>query len=240
MIDWLRARRWTVGLIVVNLPWVVGFAAMERLNDKTETVALQAQDAADEAHDAARHARAQARQNKQVIGCLTDYAVTATLALGSQGEWVRTFRTLVAKPPAGGPDVARERFLDATAEHLRTLRKVRDVELGLCLREIEDAEIREAAFELVAATTSLRFAKRCFGRRVTIRGTPNDDVLHGTGRRDVIASFGGTDLIVAGDGKDRVCSGKGGDVVNAGRGYDRVNCGKGRDSAQQAERKRSC
>lgn len=245
MSTWLRDRPTLLKLVLYNLPWIVGFAVMGNLieNDREQGVRDQAQttetrEVAREAHGAARDAKAQAKTNKKVIACLTQYAVTATIALGSQSDWVRTFRTLVAEPPVGGPAVAREQFLDATAAHLRNLRMVRDVRLGQCVREIkDDPKVRAAAFELVAYE---RHRGTCLGKRVTIHGTKHIDIILGTKRADVIRTGRGSDLVAAMAGKDRICSGKGSDVVNGGRGFDRASCGRGPDTAQQTERQRSC
>ena len=61
---------------------------------------------------------------------------------------------------------------------------------------------------------------RCAGRVVTVRGTPQADLLVGTPGVDVIAGLSGRDVIRAGAGADVVCAGRGGDVLNLGPGAD--------------------
>jgi len=64
-------------------------------------------------------------------------------------------------------------------------------------------------------------AKSCNGKRVTIMGTPGDDVLVGKGASDVIYGGGGDDHISGGrNGNDTICGGPGDDVIQGGRGYD--------------------
>lgn len=70
---------------------------------------------------------------------------------------------------------------------------------------------------------------RCHGRRATIVGTRNGEVIAGTPRRDVIAARGGDDRIRARGGDDRICAGGGSDAVRAGAGDDHIRGGRGRD-----------
>lgn len=69
----------------------------------------------------------------------------------------------------------------------------------------------------------------CRGHRVTIVGTPDDDVLTGTVGRDVIAALAGSDVIRALDGLDLVCAGAGDDEVHGGDGDDGVYGAAGSD-----------
>lgn len=236
-----RVETWVlVGLLVFSVAQSAYFNHVDSERQKAEQD--QVEDigtASDKATGAAREAKAQGKRNSKIISCLTEYAVTATLALGSQGDWVRTFRTLVATPPAGGPDVARKRFLKATAVHLRTLKEVRDVDLGECLEKIKGTKARQVVFVLASATTERRRGT-CLGRPVTIHGTKGSDIISGTHKADVIRTGKGVDLVAAGGGKDRICSGKAPDFINAGKGFDRVNCGYGLDTAQREERRRNC
>ena len=62
----------------------------------------------------------------------------------------------------------------------------------------------------------------CDGRRATITGTPEDNVITGTAGDDVIAALGGNDIIYGLGGNDRICGGDGNDVILAGSGNDRV------------------
>jgi len=63
---------------------------------------------------------------------------------------------------------------------------------------------------------------RCFGRRATIVGTREDDVLAGTPHRDVIAGLGGSDHIEGKGGSDLICGGGGRDNLSGGAGRDRI------------------
>lgn len=250
MTHFIARRPFTAVFLAAVVVFAGGFFRLEYVNHKTDDVAEQAaaaaeqaQEAADAAHEAARKAKktaretaAQANRNTQLIVCLIEFSVREELTVGTDVEWIRTFRRLVAHPPAGGPEVALKQFLDATDMHLRTLLKVRDVRLGQCVRKIDALPVEGVVFELVSATTDRR--RLCFGRPATMR--TNKAVIHGSDRADVIISGRGTNLIVGKGGRDRICSGTGGDVVNAGQGLDRVNCGRGVDNAQQAERRRRC
>lgn len=80
----------------------------------------------------------------------------------------------------------------------------------------------------------------CFGRTVTIMGTPGDDTLIGQGGvSDVIYGGGGDDYISGGDfyfgdafpgnAPDYLCGGQGNDNVNGSPGDDHLNGGDGND-----------
>lgn len=69
----------------------------------------------------------------------------------------------------------------------------------------------------------------CFGKKVTLAGTPGDDSLVGTAGNDVIRAFAGNDTVSSGDGKDLVCTNGGADLINAGPRPDRVSGGGGPD-----------
>jgi Ca2+-binding RTX toxin-like protein len=73
------------------------------------------------------------------------------------------------------------------------------------------------------------FNLSCFGRTVTVEGTPASEVIEGTRGRDVIAGLGGNDLIRGLGGNDLVCGGPGRDTLMGGRGNDRLAGGTGRD-----------
>ena len=70
---------------------------------------------------------------------------------------------------------------------------------------------------------------RCDGKRPTIIGTAQGDVLRGTKRSDVILALGGNDVIVAAAGNDVVCGGAGNDRISGGTGRDRLFGDAGRD-----------
>ena len=74
---------------------------------------------------------------------------------------------------------------------------------------------------LALPLASAAAAKSCGGKKVTIMGTPGDDVLVGKGASDVIYGGGGNDHISGGrNGNDTICGGPGDDVIQGGRGYD--------------------
>ncbi len=69
----------------------------------------------------------------------------------------------------------------------------------------------------------------CFGRFLTVLGTPGADTLTGTPGTDVIESLGGDDLVSGGAGEDLICGGDGVDSINGGAGSDRAQGGLGND-----------
>ncbi len=64
-------------------------------------------------------------------------------------------------------------------------------------------------------------AMTCGGKKVTIMGTPGNDVIVGKGASDVIYGGGGDDKIYGGrNGNDTICGGPGDDTIYGGRGFD--------------------
>lgn len=244
MRQWLNSRPYLVGLIAFTLVVIPGFLRVEIAVD-------DAQDAATKAKESAAESKVAAAKNTALIGCLTDYAAAMTdalqdrdaiavLARGASVELWKTFRDLLVDPPAG--DAGREVFLNALRTYLRTLAQVSrtaDInpypDLVGCL---EGIGVNEPGFKLAAYSVPNR--SYCLNRRVTIKGSRHDDIIHGTDGPDVIRTYGGSDLIVSGAGRDLICAGWGQDFINAGRGYDAARCGPGRDSAQQTEKRRNC
>jgi Ca2+-binding RTX toxin-like protein len=88
------------------------------------------------------------------------------------------------------------------------------------------------AFALLAIPlVSSAAAKTCAGKKVTIMGTPGDDVIVGKGASDVIHGGGGDDKIHGGrNGNDTICGGPGNDVLKGGKGYDSLYGDAGKDS----------
>lgn len=231
MREWLNERAWLVALTVFTLAVIPGFLRVEYVNDQTQQ---------------------QASQNSELIECLTTYAVEMTDALqdrdsvtiiarGASVDLWRTFRDLIVNPLPG--DEGRKVFLQALRTYLRTLAQIgRTAALNpypdptACFADIGQA--LGVDFELASYSTPER--SYCLDKRVTIKGTRHDDIIHGTDGPDVIRAYGGSDLIVSGAGRDVICAGWGPDIINAGRGFDTVACGPGDDSAQQAERRRHC
>lgn len=83
---------------------------------------------------------------------------------------------------------------------------------------------------LLALPAGSAAAMTCGGKRVTIKGTPGDDVIVGKKASDVIYGGGGGDRIYGGaNGNDTICAGSGDDTVRAGRGFDKLYGGGGND-----------
>ena len=78
-------------------------------------------------------------------------------------------------------------------------------------------------------STTARSGLRCFGRHVTIVGTPHRDRIYGTTGQDVVWGGGGNDIISTGDANDFICAGNGWDQVYSLAGNDKVKGQKGRD-----------
>lgn len=86
-------------------------------------------------------------------------------------------------------------------------------------------------------TTRIKFRTRtpekskkvCVGFKVTIMGTPADDVLVGTGGRDVINGRGGDDVIMGMAGDDLICGELGHDELWGDEGDDWLHGGAGND-----------
>lgn len=79
----------------------------------------------------------------------------------------------------------------------------------------------------------------CLGKRVTIRGSAQGEVIVGTPGSDVIVAQGGDDFVYGNGGKDRICGGSGMDQIVGGGGFDRAHGGGGQDHCD-AERRRKC
>lgn len=72
-------------------------------------------------------------------------------------------------------------------------------------------------------------ARFCFGRKVTIIGTPGNDTLTGTPGIDIIEGLNGKDVIRGLGGNDRLCGGPGPDVIRGGPGADQLFGAAGKD-----------
>jgi Ca2+-binding RTX toxin-like protein len=89
---------------------------------------------------------------------------------------------------------------------------------------------------LLAPLAGQASALTCAGKKVTILGTPGNDLIVGKGASDVIYGGGGNDHISGGrNGNDTICGGPGNDTIHAGRGYDHVY-GQGGDDKLAGER----
>jgi len=64
--------------------------------------------------------------------------------------------------------------------------------------------------------------RMCAGKRVTIVGTPGDDVIRGKARADVIDGLAGSDVITGLGGNDTICGGYGADDLRGNTGNDRL------------------
>ncbi len=89
----------------------------------------------------------------------------------------------------------------------------------------------------------------CFGRLVSIVGTPHNDRIYGTDHQDVIWAAGGNDIVSSGNANDFICGGggrdqiftlagndkgkgmEGPDVIFGGSGGDYLYGGRGDDTA---------
>ncbi|MEX0990720.1 MAG: hypothetical protein WD004_00395 [Actinomycetota bacterium] len=69
----------------------------------------------------------------------------------------------------------------------------------------------------------------CFGRLVSIVGTPHKDRIFGTNGQDVIWAGGGNDIVSSGDENDFVCGANGWDQIYTLAGNDKATGMKGRD-----------
>jgi Ca2+-binding RTX toxin-like protein len=78
------------------------------------------------------------------------------------------------------------------------------------------------AFLAAGAVSASAAAPKCFGKKATIVGTKQADVLKGTAKADVIVGLGGNDKIQGLGGKDRICGGSGNDKLYGGPGYDLI------------------
>ena len=76
-------------------------------------------------------------------------------------------------------------------------------------------------------------AKKCDGKKVTIRGTAGNDHIVGKKASDVIDGGGGNDVISGGpNGNDTICGGPGNDTIRGGRGFDSLHGEGGNDNLQ--------
>jgi Ca2+-binding RTX toxin-like protein len=80
----------------------------------------------------------------------------------------------------------------------------------------------------------------CLGKRATIVGNAQANVLTGTRRSDVIVGLGGKDTIMGAGGTDLICGGAGNDVLVGGAGRDALDGGAGRDTCRTGERLVRC
>ncbi|MBU2260275.1 hypothetical protein KKC44_06780, partial [Patescibacteria group bacterium] len=99
------------------------------------------------------------------------------------------------------------------------------IELGVCGCGVADVDNNEDTFmDCIAPPT-------CYGRTVTIHGTPGDDlIILGTDGPDVIHGYGGNDTIFGMDGDDIICGGPGNDTIDGGWGNDQAWGEQGNDS----------
>lgn len=80
----------------------------------------------------------------------------------------------------------------------------------------------------------------CWGRKVTIRGTLQDDTINGTSGRDVIFAYGGNDAIFGNGGNDWICGRNGSDYIDGGLGTNAAAGGKDFDTCLFTSRERGC
>ncbi len=119
-------------------------------------------------------------------------------------------------------------------------------DITVCLREndlpvpedLQHAQATDDLYRLIAYTNPPR--QYCFGRRITISGGPQGEVITGTSHRDVIWGNDGGDLINGGRGKDRICGGSGGDIIDGGPGFDRANGGEDSDVCLSSFKRKHC
>ena len=97
-------------------------------------------------------------------------------------------------------------------------------------RILVGALVISAVSPVITASSSADAATpTCGGRRATIVGTANDDVINGTAGNDVIVALGGRDLVRGRGGNDTICGGAGADRLRGGPGGDLLLGGAGRD-----------
>jgi Ca2+-binding RTX toxin-like protein len=96
--------------------------------------------------------------------------------------------------------------------------------------------ILAAAIGVVATAVPAHAAATCWGRAVTVRGTPGDDVIHGTSGGDVIHGLGGDDIIHshntsgAPNDPDFICGGSGADTLHGSAVDETLVGGWGNDT----------
>lgn len=182
-----------------------------------------------------------------LIGCLVDYSVDLTNVLEDRDVVSSTTRQAAiewldaileqSQNPSGSDSAA---IIESLQVYRNTLVKLNhpkdnfdlpnypDIKNCLAENDLPVPKKLEAAFKTVAYTDNPP-RERCLGRRITIEGTPRNDIITGTTHSDVIWSKDGDDLINASQGRDRICGGFGGDIINGGPGLDRANGGPGTD-----------
>jgi Ca2+-binding RTX toxin-like protein len=69
----------------------------------------------------------------------------------------------------------------------------------------------------------------CTSLKVTLHGTPKNDVLIGTNGNDIIDALDGNDTIYGLEGNDIICGGKGDDIIFGELGNDKIYGGSGND-----------
>jgi glucose/arabinose dehydrogenase len=69
----------------------------------------------------------------------------------------------------------------------------------------------------------------CAGKRATIEGGSESELLRGTAQRDIIAGGRGRDTILGLAGNDLICGGPGRDTLSGGRGHDDLRAGADSD-----------
>jgi len=243
-----------VVLLAVVLP---GMVRIEQLTNNLDDQAEQVQAQADAI-------QAQADRNSRIATCLTNYATELTDALldrdtvnkigrAASAELWGKIRSWTQHPGTGRTEDlvdAIKRYEDVLDRISRTAAINPYPDVSACLTAADPGSV---TFKLVAyhepghklygrreESAGRGWDDFCLGRRVTIRGTRGDDVIHGTDGPDVIFAYGGDDLALSGKGRDRICARWGDDTINAGKGFDRVACGHGYDFALQAERTVGC
>lgn len=87
----------------------------------------------------------------------------------------------------------------------------------------------------ILATPAYSAPATCFGRKATIVGTSEDDVLVGTQGRDVIVGRRGSDLIKGRGGRDLICASIGKDDIRGGGGADRLDAGPNDEADRQTD-----
>ena len=67
--------------------------------------------------------------------------------------------------------------------------------------------------------------EECFGKKPTIKGSGDDELIIGTPANDVIVGRGGDDVIAGDGGFDLICANGGNDIVFGEGGNDRISLG---------------
>ena len=126
------------------------------------------------------------------------------------------YGTSAAAPHVTGAAVlARQAWPELTAGQVRGRLQRRATDAGAAGRDSAYGE------GLLTLGTPPNIPK-CDGKKVTIWGSGDADIITGTSGADVIMGFGGADQIDGGGGNDRICAGPGDDIVDGGNGNDRI------------------